>query len=1178
VIGFAGAVGQAMGRMNSPAAIAAMELLVADVLAREAQRPTEAREAIDRSIALDPSAGQTAHRLGRALAFMLDDDAWAAHAMSALFSMDLPSTDAGSLASQAARSALLVGGEALGPALEHLQKASTDTARLAALLRLVASDASTEHVLAELAEVEADEDRARALRLVAAWLDVRSDRAEQAFTAISQIADASPGDVTALTALATLHHAREDYGAAADALATAASAVDDETLTRALLLEVALLRWRAGDRDGAVTQLSTLASDGMDAVRPLLAWALRAAKADDLDARRRAVAAGASQRDPATVALEHLGIDIAQGEDPSRSLASLSEATGNDGSPMAVVADIARAVASRSAEERQDALLDLAKRGQSTAAVTAAAAHAAVLDDARGGAPAPDRILASSRAWAETAPCAEAALEWYGAARALGDLDAQAEALRTLGATLPGDVGGAIAGSGEITRFTVNGSARLLAREDAAARLADLETSPPGCSPARRAYALHHAADALGEETSSVARLIVGFNALAAGDAERAVHELRAYTRDYPDDLGAWDGLREAAMSSGAYDIVAEACGRLATNVDDPARSAELWEQAAMVLGEEVRDVARAELALERAVAADIRRFSSFDKLFRIVRARQDGPRLLELITRRLEVAENPEEIAKLFWERARVLRKSGDPAAALEALENVVMLEPDHVGALALTGEIFITEKRFKEAAKQLERLARLQDAPNQQRLMSGIAAADIYENKLGKLEEAVGVLLSLDQAQLATPAVRERLARTAAKAGRWKEGADAFTRLAHERETREGRIEAARLAMAIHRDRLENPWDAIDVVRILLTEIPDDGEALDLVISCAFDPGTTAQWLREGAKATGASLVRDPRDVEKAKRLVEIAKLQEDPTLQQVALGIQVAAGARDATVDEALAAFEARMAKTPSVALDDALLASIRHEDDRGPLADLFRALAPTLAEALGPGPTALAVGRKERMRAKDGHPLRNEVAAWAGAMGIGEFEMYHGGRDPDGIYGVPAEVPILVLGGNVKSPLAPQYRACLARELLALRIGTSIIRYRDPTDIAALVTAACNIAGVQLDSPPYAMLAEFERQLSKELPRKLRKALPDLVQPVAASGQDAIAWAHAATATLDRMASLACGDVSWALVSSAADRGSTLASPEGRDRASRLLSFVLTPRFAQLRARLGLEASA
>src|SRR6185295_17255521 len=118
----------------------------------------------------------------------------------------------------------------------------------------------------------------------------------------------------------------------------------------------------------------------------------------------------------------------------------------------------------------------------------------------------------------------------------------------------------------------------------------------------------------------------------------------------------------------------------------------------------------------------------------------------------------------KMYWERARVLRKKGDIDGALSALENVTMLEPDHVGALALMGEVYITKGAFADAAPSLARLAMIDAAPKQQRLMSGIAAVDLFEKKLGQPDKALEVLIALHKAGLSTLAVRERLAGVAA------------------------------------------------------------------------------------------------------------------------------------------------------------------------------------------------------------------------------------------------------------------------------------------------------------------------------------------------------------------------------------------------------------------------------
>ena len=203
------------------------------------------------------------------------------------------------------------------------------------------------------------------------------------------------------------------------------------------------------------------------------------------------------------------------------------------------------------------------------------------------------------------------------------------------------------------------------------------------------------------------------------------------------------------------------------------------------------------------------------------------------------------------------------------------------------------------------------------------------------------------------------------------------------------------------------------------------------------------------------------------------------------------------------------------------------------------------------------------------------MRNEIAAWAGALGIGEFELYIGGRDPHGVFAVATEVPALVIGSAVSAPLAPQYRQAVARELFGLRRGTTVLRHRDPAEIAALTVAAAKVAGVEIPSPPFAMLAEFQRQLGKEMPRRVRKALPELAARIQSSRAEATSFYRAATSSLDRMAALAAGDVSWVLCEgNAAGRGRLGASVEAQERARRLLSFVLSPTYLSLREKLGM----
>jgi hypothetical protein len=63
-------------------------------------------------------------------------------------------------------------------------------------------------------------------------------------------------------------------------------------------------------------------------------------------------------------------------------------------------------------------------------------------------------------------------------------------------------------------------------------------------------------------------------------------------------------------------------------------------------------------------------------------------------------------------------------------------------------------------------------------------------------------------------------------------------------------------------------------------------------------------------------------------------------------------------------------------------------------------------------------------------------------------------------------------------------------------------------------------------------------------------------------------------RAATSSLDRLAAIAAGDVSWVLSGSEQLRGQVGASLEAQERSSRLLSFVVSPTYLGLREKLGM----
>jgi hypothetical protein len=1188
----AGALEATAERVQSDRSRAGFYLLAADTWARQARDAQGARAALSQAGMSGASPALVA-RVGRLLAANIEDSHWFEESTRRVISQGATADEQASLWFELARARALRGDRAGTEAACEAIGGSPHGGFLAAALAayalelLPASESVNEgstapapkrkpwESLFALARETTGPDLARAERLVGALRAIVHGERGVALDALAGLHEDTPGDAVVTTALAALEVEQGRPERAAQALRACAAALGDAELATAFRFESGLLDFRAGLHESALDSFELAAEAAPAAAALLRSLGTRAAPAPDHAARRRALEA-AEVEDPATSSLDRFAFELGPEGQESAARSALERAGGPAGSGPSLAATLALALWDGADRERRGTALDnISEQSADAAAFARAASFELELSRSGGAPPEAAELEALAARWAETDAKPLAALEWFGAAVAKGDVGAEVAARRALAERIGGAPGEAVAASASLCAWLTGlEEPPVLAGNSPAVALANLEIAPPGSDPHRRGEALSRAAASFGEESLAVTQALAGYNQLAAGEASAALITFRGVVEAAPQELMGWEGLRTAAEMLGERGVLAEACAALGDAVRDDARGAELWEIASQILLDEFDDRERGEFALGRAVERDVRRFAPFDRLFRIVRARKDGERLLDLITRRLDVAEEPEEIVKLFWERARVMRAAGDRDGALAALENVRMLEPDHVGALALSGEIYLTLQRFEEAAEQLSRLATLGEAPSQQRLMSGVAAVDIYENKLKLVPRALEVLVTLRESKLDTPQVRERLARVAAKANAWERAADTFELLMLEREQSAGRAEAARLAMAIRRDRLKAPETASASVAKLLEELPGDGEGLNLVLRGIFPQGFARPLLESGRDALFEALVHDPTDLEQVERLSRVASSLGDDRLRQATLGALAALGVDPVSLDAELTRLDRRVARVPSIAIDESALPDLADPDDHGPIAELMRELGSTITAAIGPSLEALGTHRKERVDPKAGHPIRNEIAAWAGALGIGELDVYVGGRHPQGIHGVATEPPSLVVGSGVTAPLSPLHRQAIARELFALRRGTTVLGHREAHEVAALVVAACRIGGVELAAPAFALLGEFQRQLAKEMPRRVKKVLPELALRIRDEEQDPVEFYRAATASLDRMAALAAGDVSWVLTPDAANRGRAPASIEGQERMKRLLSFVLSPTYLALREALGM----
>ncbi|NRA32854.1 MAG: tetratricopeptide repeat protein [Polyangiaceae bacterium] len=1141
----------------------------------------------------------TLARVGRMLASLAKDTAWYEESTRRLITTTESDTEKLSLSFELALSSLLQGnldacshavknagahpdGAWLAaamssyviPAMRAAAATSPETAPPEASTAATGTETAEDSAptpLLELAAVESDPERARCFRLAAALRQLAMKDRAGAIAQLTELQQADPSEAVVAALLSVLMRT-DDPTAAAAILRSCADSLPEDDLRTALQLEAGMLQWSAGERTLAIETFRTAGTGSEELVQ----WALRASAPDDLPSRRQTlVSTSMGGPMPELSVLESWGLSVHE-RNEALGTEALKDLSAADSRGFRDAAKLASACFADASDDEAGHWLNFHELGSEARALEASRRYYAALADTASD---PKSVPRWAAAWAAESGDLPSALEILGIAVARKDQSAEIAARLSLARHIS-DIGDdtavdAFKASASLLQHLKRGASppELLRGRSPAAVLTNLELAEPGGDAERRARAFSNVGGSLGDSTSGMAAALAGFNWLKANNASAAVEEFRRALETHPDELFVWQGLKDAATALGDPEMLAEACAALGDITADPLRGAALWEEASHILLDQLGDEERGEQALERAVSKDIDRFSCFDRWFRILRARKDNPALLELIERRLEVADDPKQIAKLYWERARAYRQLNDTEQALAALDNVTLLEPDHVGALALTGEIHITAGRFEEAAEKLARLSVLEDAPDKQRLMSGVAAVDLYENKLKDLDRAVEVLSALHASGLSTMPVRERLARVAAKAAAWETAITALSELMQKREDSAGRAQAARLTIAIYRDKLAEPERAEVAVTRLLAEIPHDGEALDLLLSNIFPSEFSTPLLTSGSRALVRKLGAEPMDAENVGRLTAISEHLEDLQLLQASLGVSLCLSQSNADVEAELLALDRRVASTPQIKLDKAAINNLCDPEDGGAIAELFQLLAPTITKSIGPSLDRLGVGRRDRLKANSGLAIRNEIIAWAGALGVENLEIYVGGADDETVTAVASDKPILVIGTAVSAPLQPQFRQRVARELLALRRGTSLLRHRESPDVAAMVAAACRLSGSPLESPDYALLGEFEHQLSKHAPRKVKKQIVDVCKRIQAEGVTTEDWADSARSSLDRMATIAAGDVSWVLAFDG-ERGRLEDSHEMNARAKRLLSFVLSPEYLSIREKLGM----
>ncbi|HWO10685.1 MAG TPA: hypothetical protein VNN80_14430, partial [Polyangiaceae bacterium] len=528
-------------------------LAAADTWARDCRVTGLAREALEQAERCGLPVPML-RRVERALAHAAGERQWYFAATERLLGIDLDDSERTALELEAWRLATLSGDPAAARHLGVLE-ANPVSARVARLARAYAIEGDGRDALGSLAEHEPEAARAAAL----GWaLALRARSAGDSAGATGQLARVHaryPGAAAVAGTLSAWLRDAGDARGAAEVLRTSAGVLGDAPLAASLLVEAGLLCWWAGDRDAAQRDFEA-------AERPS-----RGGRAGTLSDWVRRAASGLGESDSAPADAEE------------RLLAALERAASSAAPGLRELNDLNAAL--RGASEAEPGLK---QAGQLSSLLLGrllgVRIDAADLERAAGlnpdfarliesfrylecigqAEPAPRALIDATRRWAEGSGGTLGALEWIAASARAGQRAAEYEARLRLAPHLGGAASEQVRASAALlAHVTQSQAAPWVEGTSVGVVMTNLETSPPGSDPRRRARALERAGEVLGDDTDTMLCLLRGYNQLAAGALDAAVGSFRRYTDAYPEDPSGWEALLAVARRGDDPALLAEA-------------------------------------------------------------------------------------------------------------------------------------------------------------------------------------------------------------------------------------------------------------------------------------------------------------------------------------------------------------------------------------------------------------------------------------------------------------------------------------------------------------------------------------------------------------------------------------------------------------------------------------------
>ncbi len=583
------------------------------------------------------------------------------------------------------------------------------------------------------------------------------------------------------------------------------------------------------------------------------------------------------------------------------------------------------------------------------------------------------------------------------------------------------------------------------------------------------------------------------------------------------DHAGLLEARARFAAASGKWKEAANAHEQLTKYYVSEDEKAHHLAEAAHILFDKLDDDESAQSICEKALRKVPGHPEAHEVYVRILKKRGDEKTVTTLLENRIGVENDNSELVLLYEEKADQMLGADNPEGALEALDELLVIEPERLSAYLTKIEVLAELERWPDAIMTMRDYIMRVDDPVEVRTTTWRAADLIVEElkDVGTALEWLGELVSQGDRH---PDTLRRIASIARNSERWETAAGALAQMSALVENPDRRVKIQREEAEIRLEQMFDDEHAGKIVDEILASRPADLSTLQFSLQFRSE-SETQEPLNRAIATVRESLQEKPTDLKLVADLRELALLKDEKNLISLCddVILLLSGGETEPWPGDLI----------PASDLDAEMQRRFFVHPDEANAASRVAEMASEIAhKAILECPHLPKVGRGTRIDPKKKNALKDWVQAWAKLLGYENAEVHHVGDDPRGAVALPIKTPAVAISLPVKSPLVAKHRFFIARNLWRSARGLAVFEEGDtsgPTRWVVAVAAA--ILGERIELP-----LSTDRDMvirgKKAMPRRLKRSLTEPCNLLLKEDRKSLrAWAQAISFSADRFGLLA-----------------------------------------------------